>query len=135
MKLSNTIFDLSEYIEPYPYLERVDGEAVKREFNTAHDRFNKVLAQDNKSPTIEFNQTINSIKDADSSSKSWIFRSFDQPTSVQKFYANKMNRSNWSIVAQSSNSMHMRNGRMMLKILFPKKSDGTLLIYFLNQSR
>lgn len=134
MKLSSTVFDLAEYIEPYPQLEKIDAEAIKREFLIANDRSNQVSMQNDQNSSRQITQTMNSIRDADSSSKSWIFRTFDQPLSIQKFYGNKMHHSNWSIIAQSANSIQMKSGRMMLKILFPRNPDGTLLIYSLHQS-
>ena len=132
MKLSNTIFDLSEYIEPYPQLEKIGAESLRREFRIADEMFNSVRSHDGQNGEIR--QTFNYIRDADTSAKNWIFRTFDQPFSIQKFYANKMHRSSWSITAQSPNSIEMKNGRMMLKILFPKNPNGTLLIYSLRQS-
>ena len=134
MKLANSVLDLTQYIQPYPQLEKIDTEAIIREFNIANNPAgNTGFLRSNKSPSMEVKQAISHIRESSSAAnRNWVFRTYDHPNNIQKFYANKMHRPHWEIISQTANSIQMRSGKMLLKILFPNNPDGTLLIYSLH---
>jgi hypothetical protein len=133
VKLLHTIFDLSQYIEPYPQLEKINDESFNREFKIVNQFFKKPGIQENQKPSNDIKHSIHHIKEFNFSEMNWVFRTYDQPFYILKFYKNKMHRSGWSIINQTPNRIDMKKGKMMLKVFFPKNPNGTFLMYNLRQ--